>query len=56
MKKGIHHWITNPSEFWMTYHPIFNERTAQRDHQGLQYCEEVYVAKDGITRLVHERC
>ena len=49
-------WITYPSEFRMTHHPIFDKGTTQTDHQGLQHREEVYVPKHGVARLMHESC
>ena len=52
----MYHWVTYPSEFWTTHHPIFGEGTTQRDHQGLQHRKEVYVPEHGIARLMHEPC
>ena len=56
MRKEIYHWVTYPSEFGTTHHPIFGEGSTQRDHQDLQHREEVYVSEHGIARLMHESC
>ena len=42
------------SEFWAAYHPVFQKRSAQKNHQSLEYGEKIDLPENAVARLVHE--